>query len=242
LFGLWCWQLTALLWGALDSSWGFYLLGAAVILGTGCLLAGFLASYVYRHSRVSAFTLLISLFSLPICFLLVCFLWGGYSVPSFAGWYLQHHPVFLWLCLQAIWLILALWRSRWRRRVKAGLTAGVAFGLVSFLGVLTAQANYEEAAAPHVTSSYLTSIYAKDDRNAIKRVEQKRIVVKGSVWGAGEGLIGWGGPDRMESNIMFDDLVGSNSLNNGQVASIIGTCSGKDSYGNISLRDTRVIK
>jgi len=242
LFGFWCWQLTALFWGAMDSSWGFSLFGAAVILGTGCLLAGFLVSFVYRHSRVSAFTLLVSLFSLPFCFLLVCFLWGGYCVPSFAGWYLQHHPVFLWLCLQAIWLILALWRSRWRRRVKAGLTAGAAFALISFFGGLTAQAKREEAAAPHVTSSYLASIYAKNDRAAIKRMEQKRIVATGSVWGEGEGIIGWGGPDRMESNIMFDDSVGSQSLNDGQVVSIIGTCGGKDAYGNISLNDSRVIR
>jgi hypothetical protein len=242
LFGVWCWQLTALLWGALDSSWGDCLFVLAVIAGAGCLLAGFLTSFIYRRYRVSAFTLLVSLLSLPFCFWLICFLWGGYFVPSFAGWYLQHHSAVLWLYMQAIWLILALWRNRWRRRVKAELTAVLAFGLVSFLEVLTAQANREDAAAPHVTSSYLTSIYAKDDRAAIKRVEQKRIVVTGSVLGDEEGLIGCGGPDRLESNIMFDDSVGSQSLHDGQVVSIIGTCEGGDLYGNISLNDSRVIR
>lgn len=241
LFGLWCWQLTALLWRTLDSSWGFYSFGASVVAGTGCLLGGFLASFVYRCYRVSLFTLLAFFFSLPSCMWLVCFVWGRCTLPSFAGWYLQHYPAFLWLCLQLIWLTPVLWRSCWRLPVKAVLITLATFGLVGVFTFVNVRAAHEVANAPHIKAASLAHIYAASDPAAIRQFDRRRIVVTGGVYGSGEGIIGWGGPDRMDGDILFDDSVGSEALTDGQVVSVIGTC-GKNRYGMVSLTDSRVIR
>ena len=210
---------------------------AVFLIGLGFLFLGLIGSGVYRHYRVAAFALMIALLTPPLCFLLWRSLFDGWTSAS----EYTDSPVKLWLYLQTPLVILTLWRSPWRRSVKFGATMLAACILVCFFIAHTRQEQHEVAAAPHVSGKYLSSLYEKNDTLAIQRLNHKRVVVTGELFGEGEGLFG-GPPDKMADNIEFDGIIGGNSLTESQMVSIIGTCEGKDAYGMIHLSDCHVVK
>jgi hypothetical protein len=162
--------------------------------------------------------------------------------PAFAAEYLHRHLAVLWLCLQAPFILLALWRCRWPRRAKIGTTILAGVGIVCFFVGITRQANHEAAAALHVSGDYLASVYSKSDRAAMQHLDHQRLVVTGVAFGADEGLFGGNSAYKIEPQIECDELVGGDTLADGQIVSVLGTCEGKDSYGMIHLADCRVIR
>ncbi len=247
-----CWEAAALLVGTSSGRTQDYFGEAFVLAGLALQLLAVIGSIVYRHFQVALLSLtaavLITYSGYKHFFLWIFFPW--YPVlwieqafgPVFAEEYLQSHLAVLWLCLQAPFILLTLWRCRWPRRIKIGTAALAGLGIVCFLAGITRQANHEAAAALHVSGDYLSSVYSKNDRAAMQHLDHKRLVVTGVALGADEGLIGGGSPDKIGPQIECDELVGNDTLADGQTVSVLGTCEGKDAYGMIHLADCRVIR
>ncbi len=239
-FGSLCWELAALCGPPNGSSLldGVWL--AAVLVGAGAMLLGFIRGLLYHRFKVAAWAVAISLLSPP--------LW--------LGLFLKLHPLFgfdpspgfllrLGFLLQLPLVLVAVWQSAWQKRVKTMLTA---FALTSLLGVIALdriRAQQEVISAPYLSAWYLLSLSAKKDMSTFSRLRGKRIVVTGIVGGQSEGLFG-GGPPRIGSSpsgeyIEIDDLGPFDTVEDGQQASVLGTCQGTDAQGAIHLTQCRSI-
>ncbi len=251
IFASACWEAAALLTGSSTGRTQDHFGEAFVLAGLAFLLFAVIGSIVYRHFRAALLSLtaalLITYSGYKYAFLWIFCPW--YPVlwieqafgPVFTPEYLQTHLAALWLCLQSPFILLALWRCRWPCRVKIGTTALAGVGIICFFGVITWQANYEAAAALHVSGDYLSSVYSKNDRAAMQPLNHKRLVVTGVALGADEGLFG-GPPDKIGPQIECDALAGGDTLAEGQTVSVLGTCEGEDAYGMIHLADCRVVR
>lgn len=237
-FGSLCWQAVAIFMGWSRSRSEDRFWDVIILVGVVFLLLGFVGSLVYRHYKVAAFALLVSLLSPPLWFWLLILPFTGFNPYDYS----YGSPVVLWLYFQIPLVALALWLSPWSRRTKARAARLGAVGLAGFFLFHTVQGHQEVAAAPHVSSEYLSSAYEVNIPRALKRLDGKRVVVTGVIFDANDGLIGGGEPYRMSSNIECDGLLGADRLSDGQTVSIIGTCDGKDKYGMIHLANCRVIE
>ena len=244
-FGSLCWQAFALLAGASTNPSQDHFWDVLIVTGIVFMALGFIGGIVYRHYRAAALALIIALISPPLWWWLVICQWSGsfgwLPLPPLVSEYAQRHPVVIWLYYQIPLALLFLWRSSWQRRTKIGMTTLIAGGLICFFGVVTIQLSHEVTTSTYISSEYLSSIYAKNDMPAIKRLVHKRIVVTGAMSGGDEGLLGNGIPEQM-NDIEYDDLVGNDSLRDGQTTSIIGTLESRDAYGKIHLANSRVVK
>lgn len=208
-------------------------LTALVLVGGALFLAGLVGSFVFRHYRVAALGLVVSLVS-PLFwyFYLLGQAFGGWFMPFpcplFVSEGLEMHPALFWLCLQVPLVFLALRVCPWPHRVKAVVVTLVLGGLVCFFAVVTAQAQREVAAAPRITDVALAAVYAGHDTASQKRWEHQRIVLTGAIYSNGDGLMGNGSPNVMHGNIECDIVVGQNALQGGQTVTLLGTCLGKD--------------
>lgn len=252
LLGSECWQAAALCAPSTGAGSSQDLWWKALALAGGVLLlAGLVDSFVFRHFRVAALALVVSLVSPPLWFmLLVGRAFGAKAIltpglipgPLFVFEYLEMHPALFWLCPHLPLALLALWVCHRPRRDKAGATALVLVVLVCCCAAMTARARREVAAAPHLTDAALAAVYAGHDTAAQKSWDHKRIVLTGAIHGEGDGLFGWGGPHLMEGSIDCDIVAGEWAVKEGQTVTLIGTCEGKDKYGNIEIAGCRVVQ
>lgn len=106
--------------------------GAALLLCSGwlvCTLLCLIGVIKYRRYRAAGWAVLVALLS-PLVWL---YLIISTALNPFSSEQAHGFPVFPWLFCQLPFAVIALWRSRWPRRVKVIVTVAVTAGLICLL-------------------------------------------------------------------------------------------------------------
>jgi hypothetical protein len=101
---------------------------ALILVGLICMLLGFIGGCIYRHYKIAAPTVIISLLSPLLWFFVLLYLHPFFGHEPQPGFLLN-----LWLALQIPPSVIAWRQCRWPSHVKIAVLSALAFVLICIL-------------------------------------------------------------------------------------------------------------